>query len=68
MLFDEMVGNFDFILKWFMVWFLDINLSMFNKVFEYLRFVLSMFVEMDYSLYEYEVSLFIFYLIIKVSG
>lgn len=63
-----MVGNFDFILKWFIVWFLDINLSMFNKVFEYLRFVLSMFVEMDYSLYEYEVSLFIFYLIIKVSG
>lgn len=63
-----MVGNFDFILKWFTVRFLDINLSMFNKVFEYLRFVLSMFVEMDYSLYEYEVSLFIFYLIIKVSG
>lgn len=65
---DETVGNLDLILKWFTVRFLDTNPSMLNKALEYLRLVLSMLVEMDYSLHEYEASSFIPYLIIKVSG
>lgn len=64
---DETVGNLDLILKWFTVRFLDTNPSMLNKALEYLRLVLSMLVEMDYSLHEYEASSFIPYLIIKVS-
>lgn len=65
---DETIGNLDLILKWFTVRFLDTNPSMLNKALEYLRLVLSMLVEMDYSLHEYEASSFIPYLIIKVSG
>lgn len=64
---DETVGNLDLILKWFTVRFLDTNPSMLNKALEYLRLVLSMLVEMDYSLHEYEASSFIPYLIIKVG-
>lgn len=64
---DETVGNLDLILKWFTVRFLDTNPSMLNKALEYLRQVLTMLVEMDYSLHEYEATSFIPYLIIKVS-
>lgn len=64
---DETIGNLDLILKWFTVRFLDTNPSMLNKALEYLRLVLSMLVEMDYSLHEYEASSFIPYLIIKVG-
>lgn len=64
---DETVGNLDLILKWFTVRFLDTNPSMLNKALEYLRLVLTMLVEMDYSLHEYEATSFIPYLIIKVS-
>ena len=64
---DETVGNLDLILKWFTVRFLDTNPSMLNKALEYLRLVLTMLVDMDYSLHEYEATSFIPYLIIKVS-
>ncbi|XP_022338484.2 cytoskeleton-associated protein 5-like [Crassostrea virginica] len=64
---DETVGNLDLILKWFTVRFLDTNPSMLNKALEYLRLVLTMLVDMDYSLHEYEATSFIPYLIIKVG-
>ena len=62
----EQLANLDLILKWFTLRFFDTNPSMLNKALEYIRNLLQLLIDIEYTLHEYEAVSFVPYLVIKV--
>lgn len=64
---EGVIGCLDFILKWFILRFFDINISVLMKVLEYLKLFFILLSEEEYYFIENEVFFFIFYFVVKVG-